>query len=111
MPARGRPSLGLTALATSTELMTTAEIDVSSPPMGMSEAIHRVSQSPFVDAFLLRRAERTVASFPESQQGKMRELFGAAELRSVAADELFEGQAPAAFPLFARQPSSIWRRW
>jgi hypothetical protein len=67
--------------------------------MVMSPTLQRLSQSTLVDAFLLRRAEETVASYPEARVEKMREYFKAAEQRARAADELYESQAAASLVL------------
>ncbi len=68
--------------------------------MRMSEALQRFSQLPVVDAFLLRAVERTVQSYAEARQQKLREFFKAAELRMRAAEELAEAQTAVAFPLY-----------
>jgi hypothetical protein len=67
--------------------------------MGMRETLGRFSRVPVIDAFLLGRAERTVASYPEARRDKMKEFFSAAELRARAADDLFEDPV-ASLPLF-----------
>jgi hypothetical protein len=69
--------------------------------------LQRLSQSRWVDEFLLRDAERAVASVPPTRFLEMRSLFKAAELRRRAADELFEGVMVASLALY-REASVLY---
>jgi hypothetical protein len=62
--------------------------------------VRRLSQSRWVEAFMLRNAARVAASCPADRRGQIRSLVEAGELRSRAADELARGFAVASLALY-----------
>src|SRR5262245_30694516 len=67
--------------------------------MAESGVLQRFARSSFVDAFLLRAAERTVVAYPAKRADAMRAFFKAADQRARAVDELIESQTVASVPL------------
>jgi len=59
------------------------------PPMNAT--LERLSNWRLVDSFLLKSAERTVSSYPQGRQEKMRQFFRVAGQRMRAAEELGDG--------------------
>jgi hypothetical protein len=68
--------------------------------MTLAEAFQRAYKSTFLDVILLEKAERTAASYPPSNQDRLRELFRAGVRRGLAATDLLESRPAVAAILY-----------
>src|SRR5215468_6038535 len=66
----------------------------------MNSVLERWLDSRWMEALLLRRAERKTASYPPGRAAAMRRLFAGAELRNRAAGDLARRMPVASLPLY-----------
>jgi hypothetical protein len=68
--------------------------------MGMSDGLAQKVLRGWWDAFLLRDAERRIATYPTARQDSLQAIFRAATARTRAADDLVDGYVAEAFALY-----------
>jgi hypothetical protein len=68
--------------------------------MTLAETFQRAYQRTVLDVMLLKKAERTAASYPAAEQNRLRELFRAGMRRGNAAADLLESRPVAAAILY-----------
>jgi hypothetical protein len=68
--------------------------------MSSSPTLSRFPFPTVLDVLLMRPVEKTVSTYPQSRQDRMRELYRAANQRASVADDILESHVVAALPLY-----------